>query len=451
VSGTVFSRIFKDRHPTNAPFGWRKGFRIRFAPSVNLVPDTFSWPSVDFHLVPGPKLFQVALDAEKIADEQGTTPAQVIAQFEAAVPGMIDQSDAQFDNAYKDYSIDLPLGSAQSKQVCVYAFDAYRNPIEAGRDAHWALTGSGGLGEPDPEVVLPTNNAEEYADSIGHLGKVEIKYTQRRYPTCPFSPNTPEEELRSGVELAVDGKFTDAGISITTRSEALPAQLQPVVIEAYPTSVGGVALSPGLGDWIDPDIHKKDEVVFEAIVTRGGIGIEGADVFVNSTNGKIKEGTTVNPTDDTGSTSFTLTSIDAQVKPFLIIASVANTSAIATPDNAKWVSTAPAYMVVEREILSGNRQNNGIYSVETLDDTGESHDIPGAVEGDGWLGVPVYVETPVHIFGEPNHTYKVYTTSTQVIDQSTRSHYPLDEIENGVTPDILLRHIINEPLRCLFV
>src|SRR5262249_52394151 len=137
--------------------------------------------SVNIEVIPGERMFHVT------NPPPGFDPRLVTAM-----------TDTDFDTALGTRSFQVPIGSGASKNLIIYAYDQYKNPLAAGTPVTWTLDGSGRLGshhgtESVPQsdgggsdgdnLVDPTHVQTEVENDQGLLTMV---FTQERYPHCPW-------------------------------------------------------------------------------------------------------------------------------------------------------------------------------------------------------------------------------------------------------------------------
>lgn len=138
-------------------------------------------------------------------------------------------------------------------------------------------------------------------------------------------------------------------------------------------------------------------------------------------------------TDENGIATFRLTAAGATIGPVECFATLSNKSERLTPVNAAWqVTPSKSHLLIEHEVITGNRNTNGVISVDTLNDSSESLHPLGGAENDYTLNVPVFHESTITIVdGEPNHTYTVnlHSSSQSVGQNALASKYSFENIE----------------------
>jgi hypothetical protein len=414
------------------------------------------WPKHNVALRPGDKVFHVVFPNQPTEQE-----SPYIDSFNPRA--MFDLPKQEFENRYGEWKWIAPTGSGGSDNLKLYAFDLYRNPLPAERPVIWSLEGGGRLmayNSPNPgsEDTPP----EELLDVTEANGLIRVRFTQDRYPTCPWQvehhPNP------SVIYLSVDGVSQTATYSVVTTSEELPRPLPP--LRLCLEYIGNPVL----------DIAHQDQAVIRAQVTRGVRPVADVPVAFTSTNGKLSGGNNgVVRTGDDGYAAVTLTAKDARLTDegfgaVLVTAGVADLrTSVGTHPNAngtsglacavgqsgtsdpsgptvaqnpfpRWIDTSPVTLQVEHNVLVSDAFGDQFIDVETLDDRGELNAPEvqglGGVPGNGLLRVPLYQESGVVLRGPPNHRFRVEISQPLALPPpGGRARYPFDVITNGLTPD----------------
>jgi len=200
-----------------------------------------------------------------------------------------------------------------------------------------------------------------------------------------------------------------ADVSNTNRTEALPVPLPPLNLAQW-------TFENSIYDLKDthPDIYLGHKVTCQVKLLRGTNPVSGVDIDFTSINGKLSYHTGKATTDANGIATIYVTPENARLTELGVVASYKNFSVPlekrigGTNEPIRWVSSAPVIAEPESHIIILDADNDGVENIETLDDSGEAElNIPGAVEGDGFLSVPYVTQTPLKITGIPNHKYTV--------------------------------------------
>ena len=361
-----------------------------------------------FHIVPGPKELHIAVDEAKPERE-----AMVKSHLQADPAHYEKMTKQAFVEMFKDYRIETPLGSGQTKKFVVYCLDQFRNPVEAGTGASWRLNAGGHLGEPGPSGtfdsdILPGNSEDEYDTEIAEFGRAEIRFTQTTYPSCPWSPEVDPHSLGSAVEIIVDSNQSEAGVSRLTMEDGPAPSLIKGVRLYYEDSRANWEPNPLL----DKHETRQIEIFAELEFYIGDpVPLKGVAVDFYSTNGTLTQGSAM--TDDTGKATTTLTSASAIYGPIEVVAKFSTKSMLAVPWDAKWEVTPGApYVTYEHEIIAGNIAADKLMQVDTMCEIDENLHPNGGLIGDGMLQVGVAKSSQIKIHGQRRHTYTVNARSS---------------------------------------
>ena len=374
-------------------------------------------------IVPGSKVLHVALDEDEPTYAQLTQKAK-----DAAT-----STQAQFEQDFADSQIALPTGSAETKTLDLYLYDRFRNPLTVGTEIGWGMYSGGGLGqavEEDPGTFM--GNQERLSDVVAADGRARILFTQGKYPTCPWDDAPQHDWLSSGVMVHAGLYAVDATKSSTSTTLAPPGDFPSIAISVEEGG-GGIdngSAEPPPGPQLDLFLNETHTIKVKVELFFGLNDFrpaKGTTINAIVTNGRLQGGGTA-VTDNNGIATFVVDGVGAHVGDFSVAVSHGNKAKEVV--RGEWISTAPVYIVADHYGLVRDKQANGTIAVETLLDTGVQN-----ANGSYRKDIAYYVETPVKIYGQPNHEYFVGVRGFEAL--APKIYLPFDEEDTGVTPDVI--------------